>query len=738
MLRAALLLLILTTSTAHAQVRGRVVDARSGEGVVGAHIQLAGGRLERTAVTGFDGSYAFGDIPAGEYHLVIAHPGYDSAAVRVLLGLGRDVVLDVPLSLRPFPVASILVEGARGNAAGSAADAESARIDSLGLALGRRRTSLLGPQSASALADMVAADMAREPPTDPSGGRRPHVLYIWGASGERGRILLDGATLNAPLHLGALLPSIDPDLLSAAELRSGGISPRYDGGTAYIMDFASRPARSSERRAWGELDALVSRAGVAIPVAAGGIIAGARRVNDEVVDLLLGRPFGYHYADALVRADAPLGRAGAAGRLQGTVFTTREAVAIPRDLGIDEASWRNVAAALSWSDDAGHAAGRTARATFSRGVADLPLLSAPGGHVDATMDRMTLSAEQRWSRGGVGGMIGVEYEQLRFARKGRADFDPQLPEPVGPAVCTPSIPCFDTGAHALHGFAEAAWQPSRRLAASIGTRLRLDPQAGDVDVLPRLSLTSMLGGAAALTFSAGRFSQTYAALPEETEVSGQGTIAGARAAVAHANHIELNLARRAGGSAVAVSVFLRHHEATAEVAGRTTPGLDLSWAYAGEVASVSLGYSLTGRGAELAGGANTVHQLAGAGFGVRRGAMHFSASTAYGHGMPLTSIVLERPADPAERIIADSYSTGSARGGTVPARAYVRVDAALGAEWRLRWSGRELSVVPYGKIVNAFSQRDALFYYHEAGTPGEPRPLGSIPAIPVLGVRWHF
>src|SRR5690606_33031598 len=113
-------------------------------------------------------------------------------------------------------------------------------------------------QGTSALADMVAGGLERDVP-QPDGGRNAHVLYIWGSSGERGRVLIDGASLNGPLHLGGMLPPVDPELLSAAELRSGGVSPRHDGGTTYVMDFATRPARADGMRVSGEADLLTGR-----------------------------------------------------------------------------------------------------------------------------------------------------------------------------------------------------------------------------------------------------------------------------------------------------------------------------------------------------------------------------------------------------------------------------------------------------------------------------------------------
>jgi hypothetical protein len=736
MLRAALVLLLACVSAADAQVRGRVLDAQSGDGVEGAYVRLTGRAVDRVATTASDGAYAFAGLVAGEYRLHIVHPGYDSASVRIAIGEGREALLDVPLTLRPVPVARIVVASERGTTPLPASSDSAARAP-VAPAHGARAT--LGPQSASALADMVAADLAREPPPDREGGRRPHVLYIWGSSAERGRVMLDGASLNAPLHLGAMLPPIDPDLLATAELRSGGISPRFDGGTTHIMDFTTRPGSPAARRVWGEADLLVGRFGGELPIGASAAVIGSvRRVNDEIVDLLLGRPFGYAYADALVRADAGLGRAG---HVQATVLATREGVRIPRDLDTDEAAWRNLAIAAVWRDGIGDAERRSLHASFSRGIADLPLLSAPGGRAAAALDRYAKTAQQRWSLGDHAGILGVELEHLRFDRQGRADSEPTLPPQNGPVQCTASLPCLAAAASGIAAFAETAWQPVHGVAARAGIRLAHGPGDGGVHVLPRFAATKLLGGSSAITLSAGRFSQAYAALPDDADAQvdppNRPAEIDVAVATARATHIELNVTRRATRTAFAASAFVRHHEPGDDgAAGFVTPGFDLSWGVRAAGLNVSLGYSAVHSGAALDG--RQLHQLAAVGLGANRGAFRFNVSGAYGNGLPLTPIVLERAAQPPPSwATADAGSVTAAR-STLPARAFVRVDAAAGAEWRPRWNGREISIVPYMKLVNALGQRDALFYYHEAGSIGEPRPLGALPAVPVIGVRWQF
>src|SRR5690606_2678900 len=153
-----------------------------------------------------------------------------------------------------------------------------------------------------------------------------------------------------------------------------GISPRYDGGTSYVMDFTTRAA-SRSAATWGELDLLAGRIGAEALLGEGvGVIMSARRVNDEVIDGILSSDFGYGYADGIARADIAL---GADAAIHVTGLMTRESVSIPRDLASDQASWSNRAATAEWRrEDADDM--RSVGISISRGSADLPLLSAIG------------------------------------------------------------------------------------------------------------------------------------------------------------------------------------------------------------------------------------------------------------------------------------------------------------------------------------------------------------------------
>jgi hypothetical protein len=84
------------------ELRGRVVDAGSGQPVADAVVRLPD--LERYALSASDGQFSFRDVPTGAYHLVITRIGYGEQTFSVNVRSGIYHVL-------PLPTQPIVVEG---------------------------------------------------------------------------------------------------------------------------------------------------------------------------------------------------------------------------------------------------------------------------------------------------------------------------------------------------------------------------------------------------------------------------------------------------------------------------------------------------------------------------------------------------------------------------------------------------------------------------------------------------
>jgi hypothetical protein len=573
---------------------------------------------------------------------------------------------------------------------------------------------------------MAAASAAAHPP-DRQGREGAHVLYIWGSSGEQGRVLLDGAALNAPLHLGGVLAPIDPELVEIAEPRSGGASPRFDGGTTQVMDFITRPARADRFRAWLEVDPLAGRAGFETPMGGrGAVLAGARRVNAGLVERVTGRSFGYGYADALVRTDWPL---ASAGDLSATLFVTDESVTIPRDFGEDRAAWTNLAGSLRWDRETG-ASGSGIRLSWGQASAELPLLTAPAAHGRSDLGRIALDASHTWRRGGWQSAVGLEAERLGFARRERVG--------SGGTACASDAACYDDAIGVVSPWGEVALQPGARLRIAGGARLAYNTRLGRVDPLPRASITVLVGEATALTASAGRYSRATLLVPGGGSLlADTGTTGTPRAAVARATHAELSVARRSPGTAAGVTLFVRRHHPLLDTGGHTTPGLDAWWARNSATSAVTVAWSFARLGSAAA-SAGDRHVLA-ATWSRAAGLLRLHLSSAWAHGLPYVSFVLDDPETSVAEVLDPGAADEPPRAATTePPADYVRLDATVSASWTLDLGGRPTTLAPYIKVLNALARRDALFWFQDSGDAGGVRPLARMPLVPALGLRWVF
>ena len=107
----ALLLVSATPSSAQSgTLRGRVVDAATGEPVVGAVIRVSDGD---ETVSSSEGFWRFGDVGAGERVLVIEHIGYATERVRVTADASAEAPRIIRLTPRALALDAMVVTASR-------------------------------------------------------------------------------------------------------------------------------------------------------------------------------------------------------------------------------------------------------------------------------------------------------------------------------------------------------------------------------------------------------------------------------------------------------------------------------------------------------------------------------------------------------------------------------------------------------------------------------------------------
>lgn len=744
-------------------LRGEV-HARSPDGSGGlahAWVDVADGRASTTAVTDSTGGYLIPGIRPGMQSIQVQRLGYRPFQIRVRVPAGDTLRLDLELGWEPVALAGLTVRADRITPIQDVRRADPDRQAELGL-----RALEAAPGLSSAGIDAAARRLSAA-----EGGEPPdRVLLMRGSTTDQKLVLLDGAPVYTPFHLGALVQGFDPNLLSGARHFVGGAPARYDGGLSYILDLSTRPGRSDGVHGSASLDLLSGDVTLEGPLgSAGSVLLSGRALHDLGAPVLDadGTPFGY--GDLLVRGDL---RLAPNHLLAATGFWNREEVRleIPDPVAIAErgvrgnpaplrpggARWGNEAISLryqgAWSETE-----TSLTLAGSRYRAGLPLSGEGPAVGRARTDRIRAGAEVLRDVGAGTLHVGASAEVIEHASSATAVIDDTLSEASNRTR---------SEAFALH------LEGSRPAGSSVELRggLRLDhfPGAGGLRLAPRATLAWLLTDDATLRLSAGRFHQ----LPRGTELEMRvalddpaGVEAGHRLyPPAEATHLVVSLDQDLTSTLdLGLEGYLKGFRGLPELGNDDvlrSSGVDLRVMRDGDRLSGWLGYSLawfwevasdpadgdtgefSGRHLISAGLDGRIHSSFGA-----------AIRTAYGDGLPFTSLpVLDRAAapmstrgrdtddSPAELAALDQIATSTTH---VARRApaldgFLRIDVELFADWPTRWPGDEARLRPYLRIMNAVSRRDALFYYFEPWRSDELRALAERPLLPVLGVELQF
>jgi hypothetical protein len=351
---------------AAAEVRGRITARAQAPGGVPLAYALVELRVPgdvHTVLTDADGRYRFPDVPAGAASLRAHYLGHRPRVLEVLVPPSGAVGVDLELETEAVPIPGITVT------------ADPFRVpdpDGAGP---------LTPATAGAAVELALleitpglAEVALAPGSGTGGGREPsdprQVLLMRGSTADLKLVLLDGAPVYTPFHLGGLLESFDPAALGHAAHHVGGAPARYDGGLSYILDLETRrPGTHTGGRA--AVDLMSARAAGEVAIGGGGLLASGRALHNAGPRLLEGVASPYGYVDGLLRAAVPV----AGADLSLTLFGNREEVRLGNErmpLAPEAARWGNGVASARLTHSVGSTALRWTAAA-SRYDAELPL-----------------------------------------------------------------------------------------------------------------------------------------------------------------------------------------------------------------------------------------------------------------------------------------------------------------------------------------------------------------------------
>jgi hypothetical protein len=722
-------------------LRGTVRAGTAEAALAGATVEIGVGAARRTVVTDSAGGYRLAPVPVGRRVVRAWRVDHEPLEVEVDVPPGREVALDLWLRPRTVALPALRVRGR----SQPAADADAGEPDTLALPNAALRvTGMRSVESTPGISELGLGEQPRgapgQAPADPSD-----VLYVRGSSAELKLVLLDGAPVYTPFHLGGLLESFEADALGGARLYLGGAPARYDGGLAYILDLSTRSGRPGPLRSSGAVDLLSAR--LSVEGSATERVRyhlGGRTLHPWGTAALTGERLPYTYEDGLARVDV---RLSGESTLRLTGFHNREGAWPDTATGSAmRMGWGNRALSAYYR---GRLAGARADVgmAWSHFYAHLPLGAPHRAPNEGSTRRLRATADFAREVGPLGVGYGASFDRMAQRSWHRAVW-PLLPAPDTRV---------DRG-DAAGGYLEASWQPVPRLRARGGVRADLFSVDPAPRLSPRLSATWLLSERAALSLAGGRYHQlvrSWAPVAVRTRAPRPDTVfLPAGLAVGRASHLSMALHQE-----MDLGVWLGLEGFYKSFDGVSAPGADRAHASGVDVwvrrdegrVRGWLGYSLSwvwsdgsGRSHDAFEGRQALSAAVSGSLG-RWG--EADVRVAYGAGLPFTSIPLSGPASP-ELMDVSTASTRlatSTRGASeslsaalAPDESYLRLDLGLTRTFTPEWQGRSLRISPYLRVLNALNRRDALFYHYQPGNGAGPRPLSALPLLPVLGVAWRF
>lgn len=775
---------VMQADSGQGALRGTVRQADGATPVAGALVEVRSGDFHVRVRTGRDGHYRVDDVPAGWVTVSAGRQGFRATDLRVRVPEGRTVAVHFDLRLDPVVLPTLHVEGLPapnpvtgdaelgGRLAVARANPGSPRIEAL-------KSGALGGTGMARTVRRVA----RPDPADPS------LLYFRGGTAPFKQVLLDGAPVQTPFHMGGLLSSYPEGVLASSDLRSGGAPVRLGGGLFYTLDLETRSPEGEDFRSAGSVDMIGARARTEGEVGGGSYLLSARSLYGQ-------RPMGgsavtrgRDYSDLVGRLS--WGEPGSS-RVSATGFWNREVVPLDESASPRLAEWGNAAGSVRFTVGEGRARleGTAATGEFE---SEIPL--AIKGFSGAAARLREGRAVLRWVDGWSDVTVEVGAEVRRKAR--RVAF-------LGPDG-TPRA-TLEQSARRAGGFLGATWRPTPGVSLRAGLRGDYYTPYEGSKFSPRGSARFRVGEHTSIRVSGGRVNQLVAApladtvrspsSPPSREEADQPTPIPAAAPLrpGTADHVTVRFehehdraltfglegqfkaihdladgffaqsvdpARRSLGGASpetalrAAGIVPAVNGAGPNSGSRSgaepdlySSGMDLWLDWSNEHLATWGTYSLTWLWSrddrEAVSDRFAARQVLTGGAQVRLpGDLRVTLEAAGSWGLPFTPVPAPEPQ------VATSVTPSGAGGGPGLRRnhgehrvasdqqsPFFRLDARLERSWSTTIFGLEARLTPYAAVLNVLDRDDALFYRLPTGGSGL-EPVTAVPLLPMVGIRWE-
>lgn len=219
-------------------IRGFLYDASSGEPVSYATVHLAG--TQHGSMSDRNGGYVITMVPEGTYPLQITALGFEQLTDTIVVKADAILVKRYDLKPSSYSLEAIQVT------------AESQRN------IQETRTSVISvtPKEMSKMPSIGGqpdfAQYLQVLPGIVSTGDQGGQLYIRGGTPSQNLMLLDGIVIFNPFHSIGLFSVFDADIMSSADVYTGGFSAEFGGRISSVMDVQTRDG--NKKRFSGKVD----------------------------------------------------------------------------------------------------------------------------------------------------------------------------------------------------------------------------------------------------------------------------------------------------------------------------------------------------------------------------------------------------------------------------------------------------------------------------------------------------
>ncbi|MCD6116044.1 TonB-dependent receptor [bacterium] len=266
-------------------IKGYVIDAKSGEALPYANIRLKG--TNRGTTTNTDGYFVLVDVPIGKCSIQVNYIGYISKIIEVKNTYAG--ITPLIIGMKPTVIA---LQGVTVTAQAEMLDVSAKQVSQV----------TFSPRQLSSLPNIGEVDIFRTMQLLPgiSGANEGESgLYVRGGTPDQNLILFDGMTIYHVDHFFGFFSAFNTDAIKDIQLIKGGFPAKYGGRLSSVINLTGKTGNKNKRQFGFGANLLSANAYFETPVFNKGtfLIAGRRSYTDFIRSSLYDNIYGFVTGD---------------------------------------------------------------------------------------------------------------------------------------------------------------------------------------------------------------------------------------------------------------------------------------------------------------------------------------------------------------------------------------------------------------------------------------------------------